>query len=118
MNKLSPEERRLVEHHRREQLQLKEAARKEKEYWEAEQKRLDAPGLGCLFCDKTEREVILSGVWQNNYLVGGGMKLVIEQKVSRGMGGDEYSTVFQHLICAECGNKTIKKLEKKLKKRD
>lgn len=108
--KLTAEEKEVIAERRRAEKSNKLRQRKADEAFEAEMKRMDTPGTGCLDCKKTEREVLNEGRWgeDGNHLLDAGGTIQLLQCIQRGMGGEEYAIVFEGRLCNDCLGKRVK----------
>lgn len=93
--KLTPAELEMVARNRRAAVKETERKAREQAKWEAEQKRLDTPGLGCLDCDKTERQV-----WQERDEAG--FITLTQGCKGGGMFPSTLKTIFSASLCAAC----------------
>jgi hypothetical protein len=111
--KLTADEQRMVEEKRRRDIARQKEEKERKASWDREQKRLDTPGLGCLTCAKTIREVHLEGRYDSNddRIESMGWVSLSQWTGGGAMTEKEASTLFHAELCCSC----LKKMHKKFK---
>lgn len=111
---LTAEEERRVLAMRAAKAEEEQRTKREQAKWDAEQKRLDTPGTGCLDCNKTERQVHLEGKYDSGDRRTGGFGFITLSQWTGGGGmvPRVFTTISNARLCCDCLQKRVAALRR------